>query len=152
MHWRTEIWSITLHDVIAYKVLVRSAQNVLWLHAFLSKSKYHRQQQCCHATTRRARNVKNLDYKNASSWTVTNSRTFLSLQITRIFMRERGRALAFEHAALRERLRPYGGIFVRTNRAWNVCAIVRSAQWDFRKFFDRSHNRIHSRWQNSCFR
>lgn len=71
-----------------------------------------------------ARNVKNLDYKNASSWTVTNSRTFLNLQITRIFMRARGRTLALEHATLGERLRPYGGIFVGTNRARNACAIA----------------------------
>jgi len=35
---------------------------------------------------RGGRNVKNLDYKNASSGTVTNSRTFLRLRITGIFM------------------------------------------------------------------
>lgn len=45
---RRRFWSITLYDVIAHKVLVRSAQNVL--HASPSKSKYHREQQCCHVT------------------------------------------------------------------------------------------------------
>lgn len=78
-----------------------------------------------------ARGVKNLDYKNASSETVTNSRTFHDLQITRIFMSV-GRAPSNpRHLGNDSSLRRD---FRQDESRAGCHAVVLGARWDFPKF------------------
>jgi len=80
-----------LHDAIAHEVFICIAQKHFGSYTHRRVNRSITANNSAVTRQRGARNVKNLDYKNASSWTVTNSQTFLDLQITRIFMRVRER-------------------------------------------------------------